>query len=181
MKTTIQEHKSSSYTPRTYHNAQTADLTAAFATDFSTAGEKLTNKAAQEKYIRCDLRKEPIELARQLYKGCKAYHVRTLNIAGNGIYTFYKQSSYTQEDINKIIYDIVSKVQEYYPIEKIISGGQTGVDWAGGVAATALGIECIMTLPKGFKQRWKDGIDRDVSLQGLYMRLQLDVDKILEG
>ena len=88
MKTIILEHNSSSYAPRTYHNAQIADLTAAFAIDFSTAGEKLTNKAAQEKYIRCDLRKEPIELARQLYKGCRAYHTKTLNIAGNGIYTF---------------------------------------------------------------------------------------------
>lgn len=35
----------------------------------------------------------------------------------------------------------------------MISGGQTGVDFAGGMAAEVLGLNLIMTFPKGFKQR----------------------------
>ena len=37
-KLTIQEYKSTSYAPRTYHNAHSADLTVAIACDFNTAG-----------------------------------------------------------------------------------------------------------------------------------------------
>lgn len=42
----IKESTSSKYTPRTYYNAKSADLTVAFAVDFSTAGERCTHKAA---------------------------------------------------------------------------------------------------------------------------------------
>lgn len=50
-------------------------------------------------------------------------------------------------------------MHEYSHIDKIISGGQTGVDIAGGWAAVKLGIDCTLTLPKGFKQRHEGGID----------------------
>ena len=42
------EHTSSSYGPRTWHNAAQG-VTLAVAVDFSTAGEKLTTKASAKK------------------------------------------------------------------------------------------------------------------------------------
>ena len=47
----IIENKSSSYAPRTFANAKSADLTIAFAIDFGTAGEQLTKKAAGQRYV----------------------------------------------------------------------------------------------------------------------------------
>ena len=47
----VQEHKSAKYTPRTYFNASSGDVTLAMAVDLNTAGEILTHKAAGEKYI----------------------------------------------------------------------------------------------------------------------------------
>ncbi len=41
------------------------------------------------------------------------------------------------------------------------SGGQTGVDLAGGYAGYHLDIDTTMLLPKGFKQRHEDGVDID--------------------
>lgn len=158
----VREHKSSSYAPRTYHNATTADLTVAFATDFSTAGEKLTKKAAGNAYISILLNLEPIEAARILYKACKKHKAKVLNIAGNGIYTLYK-NGYDQQTINHYLYDVISLVDQHWPIKGIISGGQSGVDLAGGVVAKFLGIPCEMTYPKGFKARFEDGIDVELS------------------
>lgn len=161
MNTELVEHKSSSYAPRTYYNATTADLTLAIAVDFNTAGERLTKKAAGDLYLRLNYNTESVLAARELYKYCKLLDVQTLNIAGNGIYTFSAQGI-DQGDINKKLYEILSLVHQHYPIKKIISGGQTGMDMAAGVVAEVLGIPCTMTYPKGFKIRGFTG--EDVSL-----------------
>ncbi len=155
----ILEHSSRSYAPRTYTNASAGDITIAIAVDYNTAGERLTHKAAGDKYLKLDFQEfEPIDLARMLYKRLKMCNGHTINVAGNGIYTLAKHG-YDQQRINQIIYRILSKVHEYFPITKIVSGGQTGVDLAGGIAGYTLGIDTVMTLPKGFIQRHEDKLD----------------------
>lgn len=158
---TINEHKSASYAPRTYHNSSVADLTLAVAVDFNTAGEKLTHKAAGEKYLPISYYTDATGAARQLYRHCKRLNVKTLNIAGNGIYTFFNQGI-DQVDINQKLYEILSLVHKHWHIEHIVSGGQTGVDTAGAVVACALGIPCTLTLPKRLKMRFADGVDVSV-------------------
>lgn len=154
------EHSSPLYSPRTYVNAEKAQLTVAFAVDFNTAGEKLTHKAAGISYVRCRLKDPWIECARDLWRACRKHGVGTLNVAGNGIYTLMKHGI-TQQDLNLYVYRVIAQVHEYSPIQMIVSGGQTGVDLAGAVAAELLGIPCEMTFPKGFKQRYENGEDSD--------------------
>lgn len=175
----VQEHKSPSYSPRTYHNASVADLTAAFAVNFYTAGEKLTHKAAGDKYVALDLGLEAIEAARLLYKACKKHSVSTLNIAGNGIYTLYAKGI-DQHDINVYLYTVLSLVHKHHPLTKIVSGGQTGVDLAGGVVAKYLGIDCTMTLPKGFKMRFENGVDEDMGQESVVLKLVDDWVEMLK-
>ncbi len=174
----IDQTKSDKYPPRTYHNAKAADLTVAFAIDFNTSGEKLTKKAAGDKYISVDITKSAITDAQILFN--KIYMKRnlwTLNIAGNSLNTFTKyrslqdESIWSQELINKYIYTIIKFVHEQYPILKIVSGGQTGVDFAGGVAANKLGIDCTMTFPAGYLQRGLDGIDHTNIESDIYDRI----------
>lgn len=148
----IVEHSSDLYKPRTLHNAQSADLTVAFAIDFTTAGERLTKKAANWRYVAISLNMESIEAARILYKACRHFNVSTLNVAGNGIYSL-AEFGWTQESLNQWIFDVIALVHKHRPFDKIISGGQTGVDLAGGVAAESLSVTCVMTLPKGLIQR----------------------------
>lgn len=162
----VVEHISASYAPRTYHNATTADLTLAIAIDFNTAGEKLTKKAAGDKYLAINYAEDYIVAARKLYKECKSRQVKTLNIAGNSLYTFIKQDIH-QEDINKTLYTILNLVQQHYKIEHIVSGGQTGMDIAAGVVATVLGIPCTMTYPKGYKIRAFSGEDVEMPKEQL--------------
>lgn len=145
-------HEKAIYPPRTYHNAKSSDLTVAFAEDFSSKGEELTQKAAGEKYLHISLDMPAIEAARMLYRECKKRGVKVLNIAGNGIYTL-KDYGWRQEHLNLWMYQVLDLVHKHYPLEMVISGGQTGVDFAGGVAGELLGLNPIMTFPKDFLQR----------------------------
>ena len=155
----LQEHTSSKYTPRTYFNAKKADLTVAFAADFTTAGEKCTHKAAGEAYLPIWIFTTPLLASRELYKALKAGNVKVLNIAGNGIYTL-EQYDISQSKANQYLYEVIRLVHKHWPIEEIISGGQTGVDLAGLVVANRLGINCVGTFPKGFIQRGTDKVDK---------------------
>lgn len=159
----IREHTSSSYGPRTWHNAAQG-VTLAVAVDFSTAGEKLTTKAAQKNgIVHLDARLFKgcwIQAARELYKKLKDSNCRVVNIAGNGIYT-YSKWGFDQQDVNSMVEVVLKQVHQYLKLDHIVSGGQTGADLAGLVAAAKLDIDCTGMWPKGYKMRFKDGIDRN--------------------
>lgn len=154
----ILEHSSSSYGPRTYANAHNSDVTIAIAVDYNTAGERLTHKAAGDKYLKLDPMDRRVDNARKLWRRLQTTAGSVINVAGNGVYTLQKYG-WNQSDINEYVHFMLALVHAHHPISKIISGGQTGVDIAGGWAAVKLGIPCTLTLPEGFKQRHEDGID----------------------
>lgn len=154
----IVEHKSPKYGPRTWHNAKTADLTAAIAVDYETFGEKLTKKAAGERFIELPYLDDSLISARRLFSACRFWNVAILNIAGNGIATYAKHGIYA-DMVNQKVFDILRMVHRHWPIAKILSGGQTGADIAAGIAAYRLGIDVEMMFPKGFRQRFEDGTD----------------------
>lgn len=149
----INQHKSVKYPPRTYYNATSAGVTLALALNLETAGELLTKKAAENRYIGFKLT-DDIMIARQLYKKMKQDNVNTLNVAGNGIYTLSEHGC-SQEFINYFTYKIISKVHQHLPIEKIYTGGQTGVDISGAVTGYLLGIPTEVNLPLGYLQRFE--------------------------
>lgn len=154
----IREDESVGYSHRTKYNAHSADLTIAVAADYSTSGEVLTKKFAGGNYLALPIINDPLTSARKLYVELHKRNAKTLNIAGNGIYTF-SIYGYTQEVINQWMYELLLPIQEFHPLTKIYNGGQTGADLAGTVAANALGIDCESTLPKGYKMRFKEGKD----------------------
>lgn len=155
----VLESNSSSYPPRTYHNAKTGHLTLAIAINFDSAGEKLTKKAAGDRYLSIDINEDPLIAARSLYVKMKDAPGRVLNVAGNGIYTF-KEFGWSQGKVCAYVHAVIEQVHKHLPFEKIVSGGQTGVDLAGGVAGVALNIPTEMMLPKGFIQRHEDNKDK---------------------
>lgn len=101
---------------------------------------------------------DKLKCSRLLYSTLKKTGCRVVNVAGNGIYHF-KELGVTQEDINQYVYDILKPVAQHIELEKIVSGGQTGADIAGLVAAVALGVYAVGTYPKGFKMRYEKGVD----------------------
>lgn len=161
---TFEEDSAFGYKMRTIKNAS-ADATIAIAVDFNTAGEKLTKTsvlAQGKKYIKVDANKSiSLELLRKIINDLNSVGAKTLNIAGNGIYTV--KGKFTQDDIDDFTYRLLKLVTESpelkNPIENMRSGGQTGFDEAGIKAAVKLGIPVTVLAPRGFKFRNIDGDD----------------------
>jgi hypothetical protein len=167
MSITLKEHASSGYRERTKLNADNADLTIAFTVDEHTAGERLTRSLATEaRYGRIDLNiTSSTSAAKRIQylintklcgKPCEV-----INIAGNGIYTLANHG-WTQDRINIYLRDVFVDLRDKLncmPSIGFRSGGQTGVDIACAVAAHSIGVDAIITFPKGFRQRGADKLD----------------------
>lgn len=160
----VTESQSQHYSTRTYANAKSADWTIALAADLSTAGERCTAKAAGSRLngYEITLQTDPVDLARMVYGFLKANNVKVLNIAGNGIYTL-KEHGIEQDWANLFLYRFLKPLHEHLKFDKVISGGQTGVDTAGVVAAEVLGIPAMVHMPYGYIQRHEDKVDRQQS------------------
>lgn len=155
----VRESSASGYATRTKHNADAAGATVAIAADHNTAGEKLTQRVAGNKLLKIDIEGDLTGAGAKLAAHMKKLGTTTLNVAGNGIYTL-AQTNWDQSTVNYAVYQIIAEAHAIQPITFIVSGGQTGVDIAGAVAAKALGIPAEITLPAGYTQRGVDKVDR---------------------
>lgn len=163
------------YRQRTIENAQSADMTIAFAVDFNTAGERLTKNATEQ----AGKLYQPIDISNistnfstssstaditvnNIVSGLNTVNAKSINIAGNGIYTFVTRGL-TQEQIDTLVYEMLNRIVNNpnlkNRIEKIITGGQTGIDEAGAKAGARLGIYTEVHAPKDWVYRTVDGID----------------------
>ena len=176
--TTIVAHPSSGYRARTQHNADSAGLTVAMAVDFETAGEKLTRNVAGDKYLSIPLLEVTSEKAGlRVAKAMRQRDTTTLNVAGNGIYTL-RQYHIDQNDVNQHVYEVIRHAHELRPITKIVTGGQTGVDIAGAIAAKKLGIPLVVTMPKGFVQRGVDKKDVQHTVEDIQKQIDDGADAL---
>jgi hypothetical protein len=153
---TLQAHADYSYVPRTGDNATGADVTVAFATDFNTAGEKLTKRLAAHRYIGIPFGIDVSDAAARLVAFIVGRNGSTLNVAGNGIYTL-TEHGVNQERANAWVHGVLAAVSRGVKLTLIRSGGQTGIDQAGLVAALALGIPALGHYPARFRRRNAQG------------------------
>lgn len=163
------EDRCTNYQHRTFINADSADVTVAFAVDFSTPGEMCTEKACKT----CErpifqlkvnengrLNKEEEEKIEELYRYIQTYKCTSINIAGNGIYTFNKYGI-TQGRIDDLVTNVIVHLLERgCKIKELRSGGQSGADEAGMVAALKLNLKGICLFPKGW--RFRDVNNKDI-------------------
>ena len=163
------EDRCTNYQHRTLINADSADVTLAFAIDFTTPGEIYTEKACKT----CErpifqlkvnengrLNKEEEEKIKELYRYIQTYNCTSINIAGNGIYTFNKYGI-SQSRIDDLVTNVLEHLLERgCKIKEIRSGGQSGADEAGMVAALKLNLKGICLFPKGW--RFRDVNNKDI-------------------
>lgn len=176
----ILEERGIGYRERTRYNAESADLTIAIAIDFETAGERLTKSAAKDKYLALPYDGDVIETARKLYRVVSSRGVRKLNVAGNGL-THWRLRGIYQRLLNKFVFDVLALVHQHHPFTHIRSGGQTGADFAGLVAAVALGIPATGTFPMGFLQRTSMGDDVRRSPEDIEFEINKMVAELKSG
>lgn len=160
------EHPEWGYRGRTIENAS-ADATIAFII-VNSPGEILTKKAVeQHNKIYIPFHPEDLfdqdmyfwtvdQITNELNEG----RVKTLNIAGNGLYTL-KEHDWNQEQADSEVYILLSEIMEGLkePLTLIRSGGQTGFDEAGIKAAVKLEIPALCLAPKGWMFRDENGND----------------------
>lgn len=168
---TLLEDATTDYAPRTGQNARGAALTVAFASDFTTAGERLTQRVAGKNFLSFNIGDMAWDkIADQIVAFLESVNGNSLNIAGNGVYTLARDG-YSQEVANAQVFAVVRRVHAKRPLDFIRSGGQTGVDVAGLVAGIALGIPVLGLWPKGFKQRTVH--NRDVNRDPVELEAEL--------
>ena len=173
----IVAHPSSGYRQRTKHNADSAGLTVAIAADYASAGERLTKTLAGARYLAVPIEVAADKTGVRIAKAMRQLETRSLNIAGNGIYTLSKHG-YKQDLVNQHVYEAIAAAHGLWPIEKIVTGGQTGVDIAGAIAAHKIGIACVVTMPQGFVQRGLDKIDLPHSAKQILQQVQDGSDQL---
>lgn len=155
---TFQEHSDPGYALRTLANAKVADLTIAFALDFTTAGEVLTRKCAYGKYLPVSLEflYTPLDDLKRMAEYFETRNIQSVNIAGNGIYSL----KVTQEALNEYMEDYLGVLIEILGRKfSTRNGGQSGMDLAAGIASDRLGLDTTVLAPKGWLYRDASGRD----------------------
>ena len=178
---TVIEHHTASYPGRTAVNAKESDGTIAFAYNFDSAGEKLTEKMCKQHnkpILKIQLR-EPLrdidEVANHIINWLDKYQIKHLNIAGNGIRTM--QGIFSQETLDTYLYKIFEKVLLRHPLEHARSGGQTGADEAGVKALNQLGVDTTIVYPKGYRIRTltEDFYDKDIAAKRFEQKINTNL------
>lgn len=167
----VNESTSSNYKDRTKLNVESSDVTIGLAADYTTLGEKLTQREAGSNYVKHE--GNDTSFVDSIVSKLEESKGSTINVTGNGIYT-WKEHGKDQDTLNRQMFDVLKQVKERYPnFTGIVTGGQTGSDIAGAVAAKALGLDVTVNMPKGFKQRDIDGVD--------FTQTQEDVNTYIES
>ena len=154
-----------SYRARTIKNAESADVTIAFAYDYKSPGEVLTRKHASKKsYVTGPMEVIDFKSSESIRQNATKIADKVLaeidrkkldkdnlkiNIAGNTIAKFIDGVS--QEDLQGLIENVFKTLKEKgITISEVISGGQSGADIAGSFAADNLGIKSTIRVPRNF-------------------------------
>ena len=164
---TIMESVSPKYHDRTVRNAAWADLTVAFAVDFSTPGERLTARAAGDRYLAVNLpdtpegfrdeklQKRAAELLSRKTEGLDRFR---LNVAGNGLETLEKRGI-SQRDADAFVSGVIGyALAGGMRVAEVRSGGQSGIDESGTRAAMSYGIRSSVLCPRGFLRNDSRGL-----------------------
>lgn len=171
------------YRTRTEQNIIQTDGTLMVYVDGYTGGECLTrNLCIKHKKPRfeIDWTKDSDELNIQLHKAIlwmNKNNIQKLNIAGNGLYTWYKYKTfYTQERVNDVMNTIMNFLdqedQGKYSLDAIIkliqSGGQSGIDEAAIIWAinNKYPIPAKVIAPKGWV--FRDITGKDIVSENLF-------------
>lgn len=172
IKPEITEDSVRNYGHRTWANAEWSDITLAFAADFKSPGEITTKKAAGDKFIGYLLTSAEAMREQEdcywkaqgrkyagLIRSTPSYHKDgiKLNIAGNSMISLSRYG-FDADSVQDVIYQILKNLlSEGIVISEVRSGGQSGADEFGIIAAQRLGLKCSILAPKGYRFHYKEG------------------------
>jgi hypothetical protein len=145
------------YLPRTQYNAEDSTATIYFqAKDKASPGLIATSRYAKSFFknvIPNDASSVPMVVECLQEVDCPV-----LNIAGSRLSSFGEWVPQTL--VNVWVYNYLEKIAREVRDLTIISGGQTGADWAGIVSAVKLELSVVANFPKDFRQERHNGVNQ---------------------
>lgn len=161
------------YPARTKENVLNSDVTIAIAKNFDTPGEKLTESLCGTKklYIPIEWGDSYVSIIGIVHDiNVHTYPLKEIiiNIAGNGIYTLQCEQEYVNTCVQQILMKIISHPDLIPKIILVRSGGQTGIDEAGVIAAHRLGIPALVLAPNGYL--FRDINHKDIANKELFCK-----------
>lgn len=162
----LQESEYYGYSTRTRDNVLYTDATLIFAINLESAGTRLTidlcNKYKKPYFIIDLTKNNSCKNLERFFEVSMRGKKLALNIAGNGLSTFYEANkNIDQKDINLVVQKFLEESNAKKYINLIQSGGQTGADEAGILAAINLDIPAKIIAPAGW--RFRDKFKKDIS------------------
>lgn len=166
----VTEHWQEKYTGRTYFNAKESDATLSINANPGSSGARQTAQAAgKQKFVDAaldavvsgrdqDVIKVVAKLNRAIDSTAKTRKGIVLNIAGNSLSTLRKAGvQISQAELNEKVAQFLERLRSHhgrgFDITGVITGGQTGLDEAGALAARKLGIPTVVVMPKNYQIR----------------------------
>lgn len=154
------------YPQRTKENAEWSDITLDLTESDKGSGgrNELTKRVAGDKYVHFKFTDEGDNTydADEILAAIKKAGLPTknikLNIAGSEIGKLKNDQELYNEEVTRLLKGL-QKLG--VTISEIRSGGQTGIDEAGIIAAQRLGIKWSVNAPKGWKFRDAKGVDHE--------------------
>ena len=162
------ESKTTNYAARTKTNADYADITFAFAVDFSSKGEILTKQCVKKLnkiYVPINandlkITEERILKVIDFINNSKQVNKNIIinnpaGVSSGGNLTQHVADSFAFAFLKTLI----DNDKFSYKVIEIRTGGQSGFDESGAKAGYKLGIKTSIVSPKGWKFRDVNGID----------------------
>ena len=164
------------FAARTIENARNSDVTIDFSAQLSGSGgaNGLTREAARragKPYVQIPIRTDGSVDIDGAVKNIALAIIKTgnpsvtLNIAGHGLSTIakdQKRNLSSQSDADRVTLEIISRVKQQleeinFGIKKIRTGGQSGFDESGIMAASRLGIPSLVHAPADWRYLDREG------------------------
>jgi hypothetical protein len=156
---TVETTPSWRYQPRTITNAKESTLTIIFCVDSESSGTKLTKSYTKQFHIVNVHNPVKYEYAKMKHIFGNNINTSIVNVAGNGI-SAYVYNNISQSDLNTYVTEFLRLLNNEHKISLIRSGGQTGADVAGVSASIRLSIDCVVLMPRGYRQRLLGFVDK---------------------
>lgn len=165
----VTEHWQEKYTGRTYFSAKESDATLSINANPGSSGARQTLQAAGKKFVDTTLDaivrgqdRDVINVVARLNRIVDAPRGQrkgiVLNIAGNSLSTLRKAGvKISQAELNEKVAQFLERLRSHhgrgFDITGVITGGQTGLDEAGALAARKLKIPTVVVMPKNYQIR----------------------------
>lgn len=170
----LREHDSRDAGARICANADN-QATFSYGVDFSTPQQMLVREVAGKRLLQVPVGTPAAAAAELLVVHLRRLEATTLNVTGNSLAKVLQihpmDPDTLQEKLDGYILRVLTAVHREYPLRRIVSGGQTGVEESATKAAVKIHVPAFALLPQGYAYTNSRGERRTADRMDTLLRL----------